>query len=156
MPIKLNWTRGRNLGLALIFLSLIGFLQVIFIIIAQYGMKVGSQAIVIFVPMGVTLALFYAIIIIFESKTSISKYREARTYLQKKKSQATFVDKINWPLVRPFVMIVISFGVLFGLSVWASHKLEPTISYVISSNIGAIGSLLFAAYIEADAQRKTR
>ena len=156
MPIKLNWTRGRNLGLALIFLSLIGFLQIIFIIIAQYAMKVGSQAIVVFVPLGVTLALFYAIIIIFESKTSISKYREARTYLQKKKINASFSEKINMALVRPFLMIIIAYGILFGISVAATNKLEATISYVISSNIGAIGSLLFAAYIETDAQRKTR
>ena len=156
MPIKLNWTRGRNLGLALIYLSLVGFIQVIFIIIAQYAMKVGAQAIVVFVPLGVTLALFYSIIIIFESKTSISKYREARTYLQKKKNQAPILERINWSLVRPFVMTIIVFGALFGISIAASQELEPTISYVISSNIGAIGSLLFAAYIESDAQRKTR
>ena len=71
MPIRLNWLRGRNFGLGMIFLGVIGLTQVIFIIIAQYGLQIGSADLVTLIPIGVTLALFYSIVIIFESNTFI-------------------------------------------------------------------------------------
>ena len=156
MPIKLNWTRGRNLGLALIFLGVMGFVQIIFMIIAQYAMKIGSRYAVIFVPIGVTLALFYAIIILLESRTSIVKYREARAGTQKKKKEITLSERINWALVRPAIVIVIIFSALFGFTLLVTQKLEPVNAYIIAQNVGAIGSLIFATYMEADAKRKTR
>ncbi|MHA1602760.1 MAG: hypothetical protein ACTSVL_09080, partial [Promethearchaeota archaeon] len=81
--MKLNWTRGKNLGLALIYLGIMGIVQVIFIAIAQYGMKIGSKPITILIPLAVAFATFYSVIIIFESKTSITEYRQKRGHGRK-------------------------------------------------------------------------
>jgi hypothetical protein len=156
MPIKLNWTRGRNLGLALIFLSIIGLTQVVIIAIAQYGMKIGSRYLVIFIPIGVTLALFYSVIIYMESRTTIAKYRETRPFIQKKAKQLPFAQRINLDLIRPVLVIVITFAILFGLTVAVTQKLDPHVSFVIAENVGAIGAIILASYVEADARRKTR
>ena len=60
MPIKLNWTQGKNLGLSLIFIGIMGIVQAIFIAVAQYGMDVGASYITILIPIGAVIATFYA------------------------------------------------------------------------------------------------
>lgn len=156
MPVKIYWMRGRNLGLALIFLSLVGFIQVIFIIIAQYGLQIGSQEIVILVPLGVTIALFYAVIVVFESWANITKYREARPFSQKKSKTIRFLQRYNWILLRPVGVIILGFMILFAITLGITQGLDQSLRYVIAENVGAIGGLLLATYIESAAQRKIR
>ncbi len=113
MPIRLNWLRGRNFGLGMIFLGVIGLTQVIFIIIAQYGLQIGSADLVTLIPIGVTLALFYSIVIIFESNTFMTKYRETRSYGSKKNKEEEVSRAIIWIFARPIVIVVVVFVIFF-------------------------------------------
>jgi hypothetical protein len=157
MPIHLNWSRGRNLGLALIFLAVVGFIQVIFIIIAQYAMDVGVQYYVILIPIGVTLALTYSVIIVFESRTSMDKYRELRPHMQKNVTVNSITAKPYWIYLRPILIVLVAFLVFFFATFGIAYTLvdKPTL-FVLSENIGAIGVLFTATYIETAMSRKMR
>jgi len=156
--VKLNWSKGKNLGLALIFLGIIGLTQVIFITIAQYGLSIGSPYFVIFIPLGVTLALFYGVITIFESSTSMAKYRGARQFSTKNtKNSAPFLQSQQWTILRPIIIIIISFSVVFLFTyLIADYWLEAGNSFIIAENLGAILALVVATYIETAQARKMR
>ena len=165
MPIKLQWTRGKNLGLALIFLGVMGFVQVIFVTIAQYAMEVGALYYTFLIPIGVTLALFYSTIVIFESSTSMQKYRSSRTYTKKKKSTSkmdiqAMVDKIpiDKAYLRPVLIVIIGFSILFGITYLITKDSidEMSTVFIVCENVGAIGSLLLATYVEMENSRKAR
>jgi len=166
MPIKLQWMKGRNLGLGLIFLGVMTLLQVIFILIAQYGFSIGSLYVVALVPFGVILATFYSTLVLFESRTEMSQYRskiQRRPQKSKKKKKDTnkvkeIMDKINWVYVKPVLIIA---GGFFG-GFWITYLIlfslveDQTIVFLIAENIGAILSLLLATYNETSTYRKTR
>jgi len=166
MPIKLNWIKGRNLGLALIFLGVMTLLQVLFILIAQYALNIGSIFAVILIPIGVIIATFYATLVIFESRTEMSQYRgklQKRQYKSKKRAKnknklKIIIDKVNWVYARPLLIIS---GVFIG-GFWLTYLIlfslfeDQTIVYVIAENVGAILSLVIATYIETSNFRKTR
>ena len=165
MPIKLNWTKGKNVGLAMIFLGIMGLLQVIFILIAQYAMEVGALYVTVIIPIGVIAATTYAVIMLLESSTSMSNYRSARKFMQKRDSKKTSKGQIqignfsfNSLYIRPVLLVVIAFSACFGISYAILFKLiddMPTL-FVICENVGAIGSLIFATFIETSTKRKTR
>ena len=166
MPIKLNWIKGRNFGLALIFLGVMTLLQVLFILIAQFALNVGSIIAVILIPIGVIIATFYATLVIFESRTEMSQYRgklQKRKYKSKKRATnknklKKIIDKVNWVYARPLLIIS---GVFIG-GFWLTYLIlfslfeDQTIVYVIAENVGAILSLFIATYIETSNFRKTR
>ena len=67
MPIRIRWKSKEYFGIGLLLLGMCGFLQLFFIFIGQYFLEIGNYFVVILVPLGITLALFYASVIIFES-----------------------------------------------------------------------------------------
>jgi hypothetical protein len=166
MPIKLMWMRGKNLGLGLIFLGVMTLLQVLFILIAQYALSIGSIFAVVLIPIGVIIATFYATIVIFESRTEMSQYRgkiQKRQYKSKKRATnknkiKEIVSKINWVYARPILTIS---GIFIG-GFWLTYLIlfslfeNQTIVYIIAENVGAILSLVFATYVETSTFRKTR
>ena len=166
MPIKLMWLKGRNFGLALIFLGVMTLLQVLFILIAQYALNIGSIFAVVLIPIGVIIATFYATLVIFESRTEMSQYRGnfQKRYQKKRKKNSKInkikeiVDKVNWVYARPLLIIS---GIFFG-GFWLTYLIlfslfeDRTIVYVIAENVGAILSLVTATYIETSMHRKTR
>ena len=166
MPIKLNWIKGKNFGLALIFLGFSTLLQVLFILIAQYALSIGSIYTVVLIPIGVIIATFYATLVIFESKTEMSQYRgklQKRQYKSKKRTTnkskfKEIINKVNWVYARPILVIS---GIFIG-GFWLTYLIlfsiieNQTIVYIIAENIGAILSLVFATYIETSTFRKTR
>ncbi len=166
MPIKLMWLKGKNLGLGLIFLGIMTLLQVIFIVIAQYGLNIGSKFAVVLIPIGVIIATFYAALVIFESRTEMSQYRgnfqkkhqKSRKKVANKNKFKQFIDKINWVYARPLLIIS---GIFFG-GFWITYLIlfslveDQTIVYVIAENVGAILSLVIATYMETSMHRKTR
>lgn len=167
MPVKLNWLKGRNLGLGFIYLGVMGLVQVAFIAIAQYAMKVGSLITINLLSVGIILALFYSVLVIFESTVSMSKFREARPFLQKKSG----VDKDSFQIgnfaidkmfVKPVLIVTVVYGVLFGLMIaflWSSKEkgdLDASTVFVIASNVGAIFALIFASYFDVSIKRKTQ
>ncbi|QEE17698.1 hypothetical protein DSAG12_03536 [Promethearchaeum syntrophicum] len=166
MPIKLNWIKGKNLGLSLIFLGMMTLLQVLFILIAQYALSIGSIYSVILVPIGVIIATFYATLVIFESKTEMSQYRgnfQKRKQKTQKKAQKSnklkeILSKINWVYARPVLIIAAIFIGGFWITYLIIFSLfeDQTVVYVIAEIVGAILSLVFATYIETSTFRKTR
>ena len=166
MPIKLQWMKGRNLGLGLIFLGVMTLLQVIFILIAQFGFSIGSIYVVALVPFGVILATFYSTLVLFESRTEMSQYRskiQKRPQKFKKKKKDTnkvkaIINKINWVYAKPALIIA---GGFFG-GFWITYLIlfalveDQTIVFLIAENLGAIFSLLIATYNETSTYRKTR
>ena len=166
MPIKLMWLKGRNLGLGLIFLGVMTLLQVLFILIAQYALSIGSIFVVVLIPIGVIIATFYATLVIFESRTEMSQYRgkiQKRQFKSKKKASnknkiKEIIDKVNWVYARPILTISGIFIVGFWLTYLILFSLfeNQTIVYIIAENVGAILSLVFATYVETSTFRKTR
>jgi len=166
MPIKLMWMKGKNLGLGLIFLGVMTLLQVLFILIAQYALNIGSIFAVVLIPLGVIIATFYATLVIFESKTEMSQYRgklQKRQFKSKKRAAnknkiKEIIDKVNWVYARPILTISGIFIVGFWLTYLILFSLfeNQTIVYIIAENVGAILSLVFATYIETSTFRKTR
>jgi len=166
MPIKLMWMRGKNLGLGLIFLGVMTLLQVLFILIAQYALNIGSIFAVVLIPIGVIVATFYATLVIFESKTEMSQYRgkiQKRQFKSKKRATnknkiKEIIGKVNWVYARPILTISGVFIVGFWLTYLILFSLfeNQTIVYIIAENVGAILSLVFATYVETSTFRKTR
>ena len=166
MPIKLNWIKGRNFGLALIFLGMMTLSQVLFTLIAQYALSIGSIYSVVLIPIGVIFATFYSTLVIFESKTEMSQYRgNFQKRHQKKRKRSTkskkfkeITNKINWVYARPVLLIA---GIFIG-GFWITYLIlfslfeDQTVVYVIAEIVGAILSLVFATYIETSTFRKTR
>ena len=162
MPIKLNWTRGKSFGLALIYLGIVGFLQVIIILIAQYGMKIGGNPLVVFIPIGVILATFYSIIVTFENLTSISEYRKTHKYKKgKKKKKGQKAEKlrnfVENPYVKPALIIIGLFIVIFGLTYLILFSwVEADMTFVICDNISALGCIFYTFWLERHKTRRTR
>jgi len=166
MPIKLMWLKGKNLGLSLMFLGLMFLLQVLFILIAQYSLNIGSIYAVILVPIGVIVATFYATLVVFESRTEMSQYRgnfqkqhkRTRKKVTSKNKLKEIINKINWMYARPLLII----SGIFIVGFWITYLIlfsiieDQTIVYVVAENVGAILSLVFATYIETSTFRKTR
>ncbi len=166
MPIKLMWMKGKNLGLGLIFLGVMTLLQVLFIIIAQYILNIGSIIAVTLISIGVIIATFYATLVIFESRTEMGQYRgNFQKRKQKSRKRSTnnnklknILSKINWMYAKPLLIIA---GIFIG-GFWLTYLIlfglieDKTIVYVIAENVGAILSLVIATYIETSNFRKTR
>jgi len=166
MPIKLMWMKGKNLGLGLIFLGVMTLLQVLFILIAQYALNIGSQFAVILISIGVVVATFYATLVIFESRTEMGQYRgnfqkkrqKSRKKVTNQNKMKEILSKINWMYARPLLIIA---GIFIG-GFWVTYLIlfsvieDQTIVYVIAENVGAILSLVIATYIETSNFRKTR
>ncbi|MCF2139839.1 MAG: hypothetical protein K9W44_07285 [Candidatus Lokiarchaeota archaeon] len=166
--VKLNWFRGKSLGLALIYLGIMGIYQLLFMVLAQYGLQIGSRPIIILVPIGVILATFYSVIILFETNTTMIQYRQKMKYKNKKKkkkkvsSKQAFLSAISvlWKntYIRPIFYTVIVFATVFGLSYWVCTLFVEEISsvFVLADNIGAIGCILFANYFDQTTNKKVK
>jgi hypothetical protein len=140
----------------MIFFAIAGFIQVIFIIIAQYGLSVGSPYYVIFVPIGVTFAFSYSTIIIFESYTSMNKFRDMRPIKGKKKKE-TVVESRSWIFIRPIIFTLIGFVIFFAIGYLIFFSfIDVSNTSIIADNVGAIGTLIVANYIETDMSRRQR
>ena len=163
--VKLNWSRGNSLGLAFIYLGILGFIQIIFMVIATYGMQIGSRPVIIIIPVGVIIATFYSTIILFEANTSMVQFRNTHKYkkkVKKRTSKKQILDYISvlWknPFIQPVFYTTLVFCAFFGLS-YLIFKIfidDISILFVIAENFGGWASLIFANYIERSTGMKTR
>ena len=163
--IKLNWTSGKNLGLSLIYIGVMGLVQVIFILIAQFAMNVGSIYAVIFMPLGAILATFYSIVIIFESQRTVSKFRSRKSTKRSRRSSPAKKSKIPFlaplmesPLTKPVVIVITAFTLFFlaSMGLAALGLDDKTALYLIGINGGSLGTLFVATYYETKMARKPR
>lgn len=157
--IKLNWFRGRNLGLSLMYLGGMVLFQIIFIAIAQYNMEIGSRPVTALIPLGVALAMFYSILIIFEARTSMQDYRSKRRHGKKNKNSDNFLKKIwNNIYLYPVILIIAIFTVTFFLFLLLSLLFTPISvgSYVVASNAGGLACFIVASYMDQSSEKRVR
>ena len=117
---------------------------------SQYFFKIGNYIAIIIIPIGVTLALFYATTIVFDSfaqehhrKKIKSQYK--KNILQNKK----FQNFLKFPIVKPLLIVfaifsVVFFPVYFISQIWFNN----IISFVIAENIGTIFCIFSVNLIE--------
>ena len=108
MPLRFRWGSKENLPIAFTFFGLCGFFQVLFIFIAQYLLSIGNFLVIIIIPLGVTIALFYATIVIYESFAQVDRSRKLKNQFRKSKKQSRRLKRL-WDntIARP---LLINFG----------------------------------------------
>ncbi|MHA1391002.1 MAG: hypothetical protein ACTSQT_02015, partial [Promethearchaeota archaeon] len=78
MPIRFRWSSKEYIPIALMLLGACGIFQVLFIFLAQFILGVGNYVVVILIPIGTTIALFFGVVIIFESFVQVEKKKKNR------------------------------------------------------------------------------
>ena len=158
MPIRFRWTSKEYFPIAIMLLGVCGLFQVLFTFIAQYFLEVGNYIAVILIPIGITIALFFGTIIIFEAYAQVERKRVLKAQFSKKKSTISNLKKfLLFPIVRPIVITFPIFAILFFISFPICNFLvNSTISFIISENIGAVACLLVANMIEKNYARIQR
>ncbi len=158
MPIRIRWKSKEHIGIALMLLGVCGMFQLIFIFFAQYFLSVGNYLAVVIVPIGVTVSLFFAATIIFESFAQVERRKKLRSQFQKVKSKnIKLTNFINFPIVKPLFLILVIFVVPFVVSyVICIIFLDNIISFIIAENLGTVFCLLVANYIEKSYGRVQR
>jgi hypothetical protein len=158
MPIRFRWASKEYLPIALMLLGVCGLFQVFFTFIGQYFLAVGNYIAVILIPIGITIALFFGTIIIFEAYAQVERKRVLKTQFSKSKSAISNLRKfLLFPIVRPIIITFPIFTVSFFISFPISNVLlNNTVSFIISENIGAIACLLVANMIEKNYARIQR
>ncbi len=125
-------------------------------------MHIGSKPIVILIPIGVILATYYSLLVLFESTTLVSEFRKVhqkgtKTTKKKAKKQTGFKGFINNIYVKPVLMTIAVFSGLFGLATLISFSWATSAeTFVIADNVAGFGTILFATYMEYETKRKSR
>ncbi|MFX1343727.1 MAG: hypothetical protein ACFFBC_08185 [Promethearchaeota archaeon] len=150
MPIRIRWKSKEYFGIGLLLLGMCGFFQLFFIFIGQYFLEIGNYFIVILVPLGITLATFYASIIIFESYAQVERREKIRSQFRKSKTYSSKLEQIlNFPITKPLIIIFAIFTPIFFSSFYICILfLNNTISFLTAENTSAIICLLIANLIE--------
>jgi hypothetical protein len=150
MPIRIRWILSEYFGIGLILLGLSGFFQLFFIFIGQYVLQISNYFVVILVPIGVTIAMFYANMIIFESYTQVKRDRMLRTQFKKARDIRSMLRKIlDFPITKPLLITSLIFiAVFFSIYYICTSFLNHALSFLTAENFGAVICLLIANLIE--------
>jgi len=136
--------------IALMLLGACGIFQVLFIFLAQFILGVGNYIVVILIPIGTTIALFFGVVIIFESFVQVEKRKKARSQFQKSRLELSKFRRILYfPIIRPIIIVFPIFTAIFFSTYGISLIfLDNVMAFLISENLAAIISLLIANLIE--------
>jgi len=150
MPIRFRWSSKEYIPIALMLLGACGIFQVLFIFLAQFILGVGNYVVVILIPIGTTVALFFGVVIIFESFVQVEKRKKNKSQFQKSRLELSkFRKLLYFPVIRPIIIVFPIFTAIFistyGISL---IFLDNVMSFLISENVAAIISLLIANLIE--------
>jgi len=158
MPIRIRWKSKEYFGIALLLLGMCGTLQLFLIYIGQYFLEIGNYYVVILVPLGITLATFYASMIIFESYAQVERREKLRSQFRKSKTYSSKLEQIlNFPITKPLIIIFAVFTPIFFITFYiCTFFLNNTISFLTAENISAIICLLIANLIEKNYGRVKR
>jgi len=150
MPIRIRWKSKENLGIGLLLLGMCGIIQLFFIFIGQYYLEIGNYFVVILIPLGITVAIFFATMIIFESYAQIERREKLRSQFRKSKINLSKLKKIlNFPITKPLVIVFAVFSSFFFITFFISNSfLDNTFSFIIAENLSAVVCLLIANFIE--------
>jgi len=158
MPIRIRWKSKEYFGIALLLLGMCGLLQLFFIYIGQYFLAIGNYFVVILLPIGITWAIFYASIIIFESYAQVERREKLRSQFRKSKTYSSKLQQfLNFPITKPLLIIFAIFTPIFFITFFiCTLFLNYTISFLTAENISAIICLLIANLIEKNYGRVRR
>ena len=150
MPIRFRWTSKEYIPIALMLFGACGIFQALFIILAQYILGVGNYLVVILIPIGITIALFFGVVIIFESFVQVEKRKNTRSQFQKSRLELSKFRKILYfPVIRPIIIVFPVFTAIFFSTYGISLIfLDNVMAFLISENLAVIISLLIANLIE--------
>ena len=118
----------------------------------------GNHIVVILIPIGIWVALFYATLIIFESYAQVERREKLRTqFLKAKIKSSTLKRFLSAPLTKPLLIILIFFSIFF-FSIFSVSILflDNTIAFLTAEILSAIFCLLIANLIEKNYGRVKR
>lgn len=150
MPIRILWSSKEYRPIALMLLGACGIFQLLFIFIAQYFLGIGNYLVLVLIPIAVTIALFFASVIIFEAFAQVERRRTLKRQFSKSKSGLSNLKKfLMFPVVRPLLIIFIIFLIMFFSSYFFSLNFwDKRVSFLIAENFSAIICFLIANLIE--------
>ena len=150
MPIRFRWSSKEYLPIAFMLFGVCGLFQTLFVFIAQYFLGVGNYIVVILIPVGATIALFFGVILIFESFVQVERRKQLKTQFKKSRQAGSkFRSFLRFPIVRPIIVVFPIFTALFFTSYGICITfLDNVIAFLISENIATLVSLLIANFIE--------
>jgi hypothetical protein len=150
MPIRIRWKSKEYLGIGLLLLGMSGLIQLLFIFIGQYFLVIGNYFVIILIPIGITLAIFFATMIIFESYAQIDRREKLKGQFRKSKIDVSNVKKIlNFPITKPLLIVFSVFASFFFITFFISIVfLDSTFSFIIAENLSAVVCLLIASFVE--------
>ena len=150
MPLKIRWTSKDYFHFAIFLFAACGLFQVFYIFLGQYILDVGNYIIVILIPTGVVVALFFASIIIFEAFAQVERNERLRRQFKKSKGYSSRMKSfLYFPVVRPllitFIFFTVFFFVIYSISL---IFLSPQDSYLLAEVSSGIVCLLIANLFE--------
>ena len=150
MPIRFRWTSKEYIPIAFMLFGACGIFQVLFVFLAQYILGVGNYLVVVLIPIGATIALFFGVVIIFESFVQVEKRKKLKSQFQKSRLESSKFRKILYfPIIRPIIIVFPIFAIVFISSYSISLIfLDNVMSFLIAENLATILSLLIANLIE--------
>ncbi|MHA2280355.1 MAG: hypothetical protein ACXAC5_05855 [Promethearchaeota archaeon] len=150
MPIRVRWKSKEYLGIGLLLLGMCGIIQLFFIFIGQYFLEIGNYFVVILIPIGITVALFFAAMIIFESYAQIERREKLRTQFRKSKIDITKLNKfLNFPIAKPLIIVFAVFNSSFFITFFiCTIFLDNTFSFIVAENLSAVICLITANLVE--------
>ena len=150
MPLKIRWLKREYSGIALMLFGLCAIFQAFYIFIAQYFLSIGNYIVIIVIPVGVIFALFYCSIIIFESFAQVQRSRKiTRRFAKRITEKARLRKALQFPVVRPILIIIAIFSVFFFPSYFISIIwFNNLYSFIIAEFMGAIACIFVANIIE--------
>ena len=150
MPIRFRWTSKEYLPIAFMLFGACGLFQTLFVFIAQYFLGVGNYIVVILIPVGATIALFFGVVLIFESFVQVEKRKKLRTQFQKSRQTGSKLRNfLQFPVVRPIVIVFPIFTAAFFIAYGICMTfLDNVMAFLIAENVATLISLLVANFIE--------
>ncbi len=150
MPIRVRWKSKEYFGIGILLLGMSGLIQLFFIFIGQYFLEIGNYFVVILIPIGITIAIFFATLIIFESYAQIERREKLRSQFRKSMINATKLEKfLNFPITKPLLIVFVVFTSFFFITFFICIIfLDNTFSFIIAENLSAVICLLIASFVE--------
>ena len=158
MPIRIRWTSKEYFGIGLLLLGMSGMFQLFFIFVGQYFLAMGNHVVVVLIPIGVWLAIFFATLIIFESYAQVERRERLRSRFGKKTSKGTTLKRfLNFPITKPLLIIFIVFNVFFFSTFFISTLfIHNSMAFLAAEILSATFCLLIANLIERNYGRVKR
>ncbi|MFW9771143.1 MAG: hypothetical protein ACFFBY_08005 [Promethearchaeota archaeon] len=150
MPIRVRWRTREYIHFALMILGGCGLFQVLFIFIAQYLLRVGNYIIVILVPFGAIIGLYFGTTMIFEAFAQEERRRKLKTQYQKSRLDFPVIKRLlEFPVVKPLLIIYIIFTPLFFIAFYATlYYIGNLFAFLVAEIFSTLVCLLIANLIE--------